>query len=346
VADIKIEHNEFELLLRYKAKSTNQIIRARADTVLLASEEVPISTIARVTDRKESTIKAWLRQWRKTRMASIMCGYENNMNASKLTLDQRNEVTAILQSPPSPEGIPIQFWDVPTLAGIIQTKFGVEYASPGSYRFLLHLAGLSFHLPEKLDRRRDDRAVEERMAQIRAEIKPLLVDPGWIVYAADEVRIDQEAETRRAWYKRGSKTVMKVDRQRQAQSYFGLLDQNNGKCLLERVEWQTGEQVLDALERLIALSRDKKICVVWDNAAWHKSKPIREALQKGGSLENVHLIAMPPYAPDHNPIEHVWNWAKTRTANIQQENFDDTLTKFETTVKSRRFHYQFIQPET
>lgn len=345
MASIIIDSTECDLLIRHKTKSNSELVRSRADTVLMASEGVPLPTIAKLVDRKESTVKQWLREWHTERMASIFCGYTNNMNASKLTPAQREEVAAILQSPPSQEGIPSQFWDVPSLAGVIRSKFDVEYTSPGSYRFLLHLAGLSFHLPEKLDRRRDDKAVLERMAQIEAEIAPLLRNPEWLVYAADEVRIDQEAETRRAWYAKGTKTILKVDRERQAQSYFGLLDQNSGKCSLTRVEWQTGEQVLGALERLLANCGHKQVCIVWDNASWHKTKHIRDALKPGRPLANVRLIAMPPYAPDHNPIEHVWNWAKTKTANIQQETFEDTLTKFETAVNSRKFHYQFIRPE-
>jgi hypothetical protein len=39
---------------------------------------------------------------------------------------------------------------------------------------------------------------------------------------------------------------------------------------------------------------DKKICIVWDNAGFHKGKEIRKALQTGGLLERVHLIPMPP----------------------------------------------------
>jgi len=36
---------------------------------------------------------------------------------------------------------------------------------------------------------------------------------------------------------------------------------------------------------------------LWDNAAWHKTKLIRTELATGRTLQNVHLIAMPPYAP-------------------------------------------------
>jgi transposase len=86
---------------------------------------------------------------------------------------------------------------------------------------------------------------------------------------------------------------------------------------------------------------DKKIAIVWDNAAFHKSKRIREQLQKGGIMERVNLIAMPPYAPDHNPIEHVWNTAKQTIANIQQDTFDQTKQAFSDFVASRLFRYSF-----
>jgi transposase len=202
------------------------------------------------------------------------------------------------------------------------------------------MSGLSFHKPDPFDKRRDDAAVEARIEEVRAEVAPLVGDPAWKVYAADEVRLDQEADIRRAWIPIGRKAKVKVDRRRQAQSYIGFLDQDSGRCVLERLPWQNGEEILAALERLAARDPGKRICVVWDNAAWHKTKIIREQLAKGGSLERVHLVALPPYAPDHNPIEHVWKAAKDHSANIQQTDFDDTLAKFEAYTASRAFNYR------
>ena len=49
---------------------------------------------------------------------------------------------------------------------------------------------------------------------------------------------------------------------------------------------------------------------------------------------------MPPYAPDHNPIEHVWKDAKEKTANFQHDIFEDTRAAFETHIASRRFNYK------
>jgi transposase len=86
---------------------------------------------------------------------------------------------------------------------------------------------------------------------------------------------------------------------------------------------------------------NKHIAIVWDNAPFHKSKAIREQLKKGGSMEREHLIAMPPYAPDENPIEHVWNTTKQAVANIQRDTFDETKQAFSDFVASRKFHYSY-----
>ena len=46
--------------------------------------------------------------------------------------------------------------------------------------------------------------------------------------------------------------------------------------------------------------------VVMDNARFHKSERIQEAVEAAGCL----LEYLPPYSPDLNPIEHKWAQAK------------------------------------
>jgi hypothetical protein len=45
---------------------------------------------------------------------------------------------------------------------------------------------------------------------------------------------------------------------------------------------------------------DERIVMVIDGAGWHCS----EALQ---APDNIYLLRLPPYAPELNPVEHVWD---------------------------------------
>jgi len=274
-------------------------------------------------------------------MASVFTAYANNENAAKLTGEQKQLIKEVLALPPSDQGLPKQFWDVPQLKQYITAEFGVVYESDKSYHFLLKFSDLSFKYPDTFDRKRDEEFITRRMREIKTEIKPLLHRDDWAVFAVDEVKMQQDAVIRKAWLKKGRKTFIKVDRDQQSQSYIGFLNQKTFNCHLYEMPWQNSEEVLKAMEQFLGEYPDKHIAIIWDNAPFHKSKAIREQLKKGGIMERVHLIAMPPYAPDENPIEKVWGTAKNKVANIQRQTFEETKQAFVGYISSRQFKYMF-----
>lgn len=307
----------------------------------MASNDLPPGGVSDVLGRSEYTVKAWLRDWRQRRLSSIFTGHQANTNAAKLLPEDKQFLKEVLAAPPSDYGFPKEFWDVPQLKDYVQAAFGVVYDCAQSYYCLLKFSNLSFKYADTFDRKRNEVFIEQRMRAIKAEIKPLFHDDRWEVFAVDEVRIDQEAIIRKAWLKRGERTVVKVSRNKDSQSYIGFLNQKSWQCEMFELSWQNSEEVLKACELFLAAHADKKIALVWDNAPFHKSKTIREALKKGSILERVHLIAMPPYAPDNNPIEHVWNTTKQAIANKQYETFEQTKRAFSDFIASRPFRYSF-----
>lgn len=234
-------------------------------------------------------------------------------------------------------GLPAGFWDVPRLSEWIWDRFDVVYESDSSCHFLPRMAGLSFHRPEGVDRRRADPAtVEARMAEIRRELDRDWSGDDALVVAADEVRIEHEAIMRRARYARNTKTRITVDRERKAQNCIGFCHQDDGSVDLMRLDWQDTGTVSGALIDPTLEHPDKNIVVVWDNAGWHKSKEPRRKLATVKNLERVHLINLPPYCPDLNPTEHVWKEAKDSISNHQRATFEDTRTAFETFITTNK----------
>ena len=334
-------NTEKDMLRAYAKTSPLALVRLKAQAVLMASNSLPPAGISDVLGRSEYTVKGWLRDWDKQRLASMFTGHKHNANAAKLLPEDKQFLKEVLASPPSDYGLPKEFWDVPQLKDYVRAEFGIVYDCDQSYHCLLKFSNLSFKYADTFDQKRDEVFIAQRMRAIKAEIKPLFHDDRWEVFAVDEVRIDQEAIIRKAWLKRGERTIVKVDRKKESQSYIGFLNQKSFQCEAFEMPWQNSEEVLKACEQFLGNHPDKKIALVWDNAPFHKSKAIREALKKGGTLERVHLIAMPPYAPDYNPIEHVWNTAKQAIANHQYETFEQTKQAFSDFVASRPFQYSF-----
>ncbi len=287
------EHNLFKKHL--KTSSLSVLLRIQA--LLMREKEIPIEDIGDIISRYKRTISRWFKEWEDRRISSIFSGHFGNTNSEKLTKEQRQEIKEVLQSPPSEIGLPEAFWDVPTLKNYVQTKFNVIYESDRSYHFLLKFSKLSFKYPDTFNYRRDNEKIEEKITEIRQEIKPYLEDPTWEVFACDELRIELEALTRRAWLKRGERTIVEVDHKYEFQSYIGCLNQKSFKCHMYEMPWQNQDEVLKSFEMFLSEYPEKKICVVWDNASFHRGEKIKKALKKGGLLERVHPELSPHFYP-------------------------------------------------
>jgi len=315
-------------------------MRLKAQTIVMRSSGMKVKDISVAMFRDVRTIERWVKDFSERRMASIFSGRIGNEYAGKLTRVQKEEIRRVLKEKPSMYGLPKEFWDVPQLKKYIYARFGSVYESDRSYHFLLEFGNLSFKNPDKFNIRRNEKQIAERMDEIYGEVIPLLEDPDWEVFCSDETRMQLEAITRRAWIKKGEKTVIKVERTDDYQNYLGFLNQKTFQCHVFEIAWGRLTEIIRATGEFIKLYPNKKICIIWDNATCHKGILMIESLAKGGLLERIHLVTLPPYAPDHNPIEHVWNTIKNKLSNSQDKDFEETKQKFMTLTKNQFFPYQ------
>ena len=339
---VEVAPEETAVLVGWRRRSDNHVlVRMKAEAILYASEGVGIGIIAKMVECTERIVQEWLAEWQATRMCSVLTGHAGNQNAAKLTRVRKQELKKILAQPPSRTGIHAEFWDVPAIRDVVKIMFDVEYQSDSSYQLLLRFCGPSLELPDPFDEHRNEKAITRRMAEATTQVNALL-DDGWEVYTADEVRLEHEAWTRRMQLPKGQRTKLSVDRQRTSQSFFGALSLINKKVKLYPIEGkQNTEQIILALERLQRETETEQIAVVLDNARFHYAKALTGLYEPGRLLERITPVHLPPYALDHNPVEHVWNAAKSNIANIQRETPEETFGAFASYVTGRAFDYDF-----
>ena len=69
--------------------------------------------------------------------------------------------------------------------------------------------------------------------------------------------------------------------------------------------------VADFLRQLLKHLRGH-VVVIWDNGRCHKGDAMRALLRR---CRRIHLELLPPYAPELNPDEGVWNQTRNALAN-------------------------------
>ncbi len=345
---IQKDTKEYALLVEHYKKAQSLLVRERAHAVILSMQGESIPHIAAILLRKVDSVRGWITSYSEGRLTSLFPRYAGNTNASKLTPEQLREIIKEIQSTPDAEsGLPSQFWSVGKLKSYLQAEYGVVYESERSYHHLFSVSHYSFKLPEGFDRRRNDELVAARMPEVYAKMQHCLSE-GYEVFTGDECNLSWDTEYRRVWLPKGEKTILRVNRQKIKQHYFGALNITTKKEELVRLDWQNTKNIIEALREMTKRYPGKKLCFIWDNATWHRSKELRALLGQNKSgqdneFAHIRFIWLPPYSPDYNPQEHVWRVAKTAVKNNVTATFSELKDIFEQAISGKTFDYQIAR---
>lgn len=146
------------------------------------------------------------------------------------------------------------------------------------------------------------RQKRRRLAEIRDLILELPGDE--VAVYEDEADVHLNPKIGLDWMPRGvQKEVLTPGKN--AKGYLaGTLDARDGTVLWVGAEKKNSELFVKMLERLDEHYREAKVIhVICDNYVIHKAQPTRAAL---GRLSRIRLHFLPPYCPDHNRIERLW----------------------------------------
>ena len=121
------------------------------------------------------------------------------------------------------------------------------------------------------------------------------------------------------WAKRGRRLVDKVPHGHwQTATFLAALrsDRIEAPCLFDGPI--NGERFRAWVEQVLVPTLRPDDIVVLDNLGSHKGKAVREAVKDAGA----HLLFLPKYSPDLNPIEQLFAKLKTRVRKAAPRTFD------------------------
>lgn len=116
----------------------------------------------------------------------------------------------------------------------------------------------------------------------------------------DEARFGRISDVRRCWAPKPLRPICQGMLTHEYTYAYGAVDACTGELdslILPHVNTDCMQMFLDEVS---ARHPDKRIVMVIDGAGWHRSAALK-------APDNIYLLKLPPYAPELNPIEHVWD---------------------------------------
>lgn len=81
------------------------------------------------------------------------------------------------------------------------------------------------------------------------------------------------------------------------------------------------------------------IVVIWDNLNTHRSAAMRELID---ARDWLHVIRLPAYAPELNPVEHVWSQVKRGLGNLLVWGLDELVAVVKNRLKRVQYRPELI----
>lgn len=126
------------------------------------------------------------------------------------------------------------------------------------------------------------------------------------VWFQDESRVGQQGSITRMWAPKGTRPRAVRQQQFEYCYIFGATCPQKDKALGLVLPTANTNAMVEHL-RLISQDTEqgRQALVIMDRAGWHMSKAIQ-------CFDNVTVLPLPPYSPELNPVEQLWQHLKQR----------------------------------
>ena len=138
------------------------------------------------------------------------------------------------------------------------------------------------------------------------------------VWFQDQARIGQQGTLTRVWADKGSRpTALRQTEYHWLYLFAAVNPLTGDSSALIAPTVHTG--LMNAHLRMISqqVGPQRHVVLVLDNAGWHVAHALRVP-------DNLTLLFLPPYSPELNPVERVWDWLRSHhLSNRVFADYDD-----------------------
>lgn len=144
-----------------------------------------------------------------------------------------------------------------------------------------------------------------------------LTSPDGAVFFFDEARFGLKPHIGRMWARCGQHLSAVVRPGYKNFYLYAAVNPRHGDSFILQLPWVQTEMVNLYLEQLATAFADKRVLLIWDQAGYHRLNNLKVPA-------NIHIVPLPPYSPELNPVEHLWQWLRRHVCrNLPHDSLDE-----------------------
>jgi hypothetical protein len=179
------------------------------------------------------------------------------------------------------------------------------------YKWLKKKLGAALRVPRPVHVNKDPQVAAAFVAGLEKQLKALRLNKTKPVriWVQDEGRLGLHTIRRSAWSRRGHRLVLPAQQKYRWGYLYGALEIGTGNSEFAYWDGVDLDISTDFLRQIARSEPGAQHVVIWDGAGFHPRADCRP-IPRG-----VRLIVLPPYSPELNPIEKLWDVLKDGLCN-------------------------------
>ena len=198
----------------------------------------------------------------------------------------------------------------PQLSRWLKAEHGLEVKDNTAWSWLKKLGGV-LRVPRPRHPARNDEALELFKATLGQRFEELALAPGTRVkvWVMDEARFGLHTQVRRVWIDKGVRPVVERQTKYEWDYLYGSMEVTEGEAHFLHLPTVNLDCDAQYLEHLAASDPHAVHVIIRDQAGFH----LRDGDQR--LPPRVRIVPLPPYCPELNPCEQLWDVLKDETSN-------------------------------
>lgn len=320
---IDFKNEAEEVAIRFKSEKT-QWKKERLQAIkLLLETELSFAQVAFIVGKAPSRVNAWTKSFREGGLSRLLIRGNGGGRKPFMSEEVQAELVEKLRVGTFRTAKQILHW--------LKEEHQLEYGKDSIYYVLGKLGG-RLKVPRPCHQKKDPEREEAFRANLAEELKALNLpqDKEMSLWVYDEMRYGLHPLLRRMWSLIGTRVVAPVNRRFKWGYLFGAIEVEGSGSEFLYTEGLGKEFDAAFINQVSKSDPDKIHVIIGDGAGFHH----KQGQDFEGAIpSNVRILTLPPYSPELNPIEKLWDVVKDSICNINWSSLGELESQLTKTLE-------------